>query len=213
MLGWFRWGEGRKIRLEQDHIRGLPVMVLYLPERMRGRERRVRKGASLLAERRVTRVLVPPGFDDWPLLMQCGLRPVDTQALRCALAPEWVKTVLAGRGITAQRAVLLLTGARESPDMAQVARALCPIVRNLVIDVPNGGVLASSLRREYGLPVLPARATREDLTLSFEAGPLLEGAKYGLRGAELPADCEILPLLSVLWECGRVKTEDILLKI
>lgn len=212
MLGRVTWGEGRKVRLEHERLLDLPLLTLELPVRTRGQERRVKKGARLLIEQRVTRVLMPPDFPLRPLLLEQGLRPVDTQALRCALAPAWVRAALADRGIRPEAAVLLLTGARESPDMARVAHQLCPLVRNLVIDVPGGGALAARLRREYGLPILPARAARADLTLRFDPGPVLEGAAFMLARADLPRDCEILPLLSALWESGRVKTEEIKIK-
>ncbi len=213
MLGRVQWSAERKIRLEQDRLLGLPLLTLELPGRTRGQERRVKKGARLLAERRVTRVLTPPEFPHWPVLLERGLRPVDTQALRCALAPAWVRAALAVRGIPPEHAVLRLLGARESPDMARVACRLCPLVRNLVIDVPGGGTLAARLRREFGLPILPAQWAQADLDLRFDPGPVLAGAAFTLARAELPADCEILPLLSALWESGRVKTEEIVLQI
>ena len=97
--------------------------------------------------------------------------------------------------------------------MERVARSLCPLVRNLIVDVPGEGKLAARLRQEFGLPVLAAQAARSDLTLHFAPGPVLEEAKYGLRGCLLPRDCEILPLLSALWESGRIKTEEITLQI
>lgn len=209
MLGWIRWSKGRKVRLEQELILGLPLLVLYLPEQIRGQERRVKKGVRLLTEHRVTRVLVPPQFTWWQVLMQAGLRPVETQALRCMLVPAWVKASMAVAGIRSEQAVLRLSGRRETPDMALAAHQLCPMVRNLIIDVPDGESLAARLRKEYGLPILPARSAQADLTLYFDSGPVLEGATFRLADEDLPPDCEFLPLLSALWECGRVKTEDI----
>lgn len=213
MLGRVRWGEGRKVRLENKRLLGLPLLTLELPDRTRGQERRLNKGARLLLEHRVTRVLMPPRFEGWPILLRYGLRQVDTQALRCALAPAWVKAALAARGVSPERAVLALEGTRESCEMERVARDLCTLVRNLVIDVPGGGTLAARLRREYGLPVLPAQAVRAELTLRFDSGPVLEGAEFVLDQVDLPRDCEILPLLSALWENGRIKTEEITVQI
>ena len=212
MLGRVRWSEGRKLRIEMEQAMGLPVLMLEVPDRTRGRERRLNKGARLLTERRATRVLAPPRFEGWPVLLEQGLRPVDTQALRCALSPAWTRAALAAREIRPERAVLALSGERESCDMERVATELCPLVRNLVIDVPGGGTLAARLRREYGLPVLPARAVRPDLTLRFHSGPVLEGADFSLPGRSLPWDCEVLPLLSALWESGRIKTEEIIIR-
>jgi len=97
--------------------------------------------------------------------------------------------------------------------LEETLRTLCPRVRNLVIDVPGEGGLAAALRREYGVPVLPPRSVSADLTLCFDPGPVLEGAKYGLPGGCLPPDCDALPLLSALWENGRVKVEEIAVQI
>lgn len=209
MLGRICRGDGRGARIREERLLGLTVCALELPEHIRRQEKALKRGARLLLERRVTRVLAPPRFERWRELAGLGLRPVDTRALRCALAPKWVDASLASRGIARERAVLLLEGARESPDMERVARAICPMVRNLIIDVPGGGALAGQLRRQFGLPVLPARSAKADLTLAFSPGPVLEGASFSLDGTALPGDCEALPLLCALWEAGLVKTEEI----
>lgn len=209
MLGRVRWSEGRKLRVETEDLLGLTVPTLYLPKRLADNERRVRKGLRLLAQCRVNRLLAPPGFEWWLLAEQIGLHPVDTGRLRCALAPGWMEAVLKARGMLPEQAVLCLRGARESPDMERVARLLCPRVRNLVVVVPGAGALAATLQKEFGLPVLPVRATRADLILDFAPEPTLEGAKYGLRVGCLPSDCEELPLLSALWENGRICAEEI----
>lgn len=209
MLGWVRWYDGRRMYLEQERIQELDLLALYLPGRERGMKCRVSKGARLLARNGVTRVVVPPEFPWWSVLEEWGLRPVGTRALRCALAPNWVRAFLTAREIEPERAVLCLQGERESPEMALLARELCVRVRNLTFDVPGECLLETRLRREYGLPVLPARTARPDLTLRFDDGPLLTGAQFALRSGKLPPNCEILPMLSALWECGRVKTEDI----
>lgn len=214
MLGQIRWQEGRKLTLEQERLLDLPLLTLSLPERARTKERVLQKGVRLLAGQRVSRVLAPPDCEIWPLLNRYGLRPVDTRALRCALAGAWAETALKKRGVRPEQAVLTLSGTRESPDMVYVARVLCPRVRNLVIDVPGQGSLAARLRREYGMPVLPARCARADLTLPFRSGPVLSGAVFSLRdGRALPAECEALSVLSVLWENNRIKTEDIVVQM
>ena len=51
------------------------------------------------------------------------------------------------------------------------------------------------------------------LTLRLDDGPILAGAEITLPGWELPVDCDILSMLSVLWETGRVKIEEIVLKL
>ena len=213
MLGWLRWSKRRNVMAEEIRLLGLPVMLLYLPERLRGRERKMSKALARLTRQRVSRLLVPPEFEYWSLCIRTGLYPVDTRALCCVLAPVWVDTVLRAKGNRPEQAVLRLCGTRENSDMERVARSLCPLVRNLIIDVPGKGELAARLRREFGLPVSPMQSTRIDLTLCFDPGPVLKGAKYSLRGCLLPRECEILPLLSALWESGRIQTEEITLQI
>ena len=213
MLGWLRWSKRRNVMAEEIRLLGLPVMLLYLPERLRGRERKMSKALARLTRQRVSRLLVPPEFEYWSLCIRTGLYPVDTRALCCVLAPVWVDTVLRAKGNRPEQAVLRLCGTRENSDMERVARSLCPLVRNLIIDVPGKGELAAHLRQEFGMPVLAAQAARADLTLHFAPGPILKGAKYSLRGCLLPRECEILPLLSALWESGRIQTEEITLQI
>jgi hypothetical protein len=209
MLGWVRWTPERQTRLEQEDLLGLPVTVLSLPARARGRARPLDRGAGRLARHGVTRVLAPDRFEGWPQLLDRGLRPVDTQALRCALAPGWVLETLKWAGVSPRRAVLALTGARVSPPMEQVARALCPAVRHLILDAPGGAALAARLGREFGLPVLPPRSARPDLTLAFDPAPVLAGARFALSETALPRDCETLPLLSALWGSGLIKTKQV----
>lgn len=214
MLGQIQWTNERRATLEAGWLFDLPVLVLRLPVRGKSRERILRKGLERLAAQRVSRVLAPRDWEWWPLLRQRGLRPVDTCPLHCALAPVWVAETLRGKMISPQRAVVTLKGERESGEVAGVARLLCPVVRNLVIDVPGASALAARLRREAGLPVLPPGSVRADLTLCFSPGPVLEGAAPFLKnGRSLPAEYDAMSVLSVLWENQRIKTEEIGLKV
>lgn len=211
MLGQIKWYDGRKLCLEEELMLGLPTLALYLPQRQRGGQRRLQRGVEQLLQRRVRRVLAQPAFPHWPLLRRWGLQAVDTKALRCALAPLWVRTALAAQGLSMPQATLRLTGRRENGDMVRLAHLLCPQVRGLVIETAGPGQLASRLHREYGLPILPPTA-HSDLTLSFDAGPVLTGASFSLARRELP-DCDPLPLLTALWEGGRLALEDIQLEV
>lgn len=213
MLGRIRWGEVRKVRIEEERLMGLPVLALTLPTEARRRERAARKGLSMLSGQRVGRVLLPADWDLWPLLRQYGLRGVETGGFRCALAPTWVDAVLRGKGLSPERAVLVLSGERESSSMCRVARVLCPLVRNLVIDVPGEGELSKQLRWEFGLPVLGTRGIRADARLFFAPDPVLHGCAVGIKTKELlPSDCDSMSLLCVLWENQRIKIEDVVLK-
>lgn len=213
MLGRLCWKSERTIQLRSEQLLGLPVLTLNIPEQARRPERVLKKGAELLRRHRVTHILVPPQFERWSILEHADLRPVDTRALRCALAPAWVQTVLQAKEITPEQAILCLKGEREEPDMERVARMLCPMVRNLIIDVPRGVLLAQRLRQEFGMPILPVGSGTADLTVIFDSGPRLFGVRFMLKNRELPKDCEILPLLSALWETGRVKREEIVIQV
>lgn len=213
MLGRIQWGEGRKFEMDEERLMGLPVQVLTLPLSARRRERIMRRSLFALSQQGVNRVLIPSDFVFLPLLRQYGLRSVETGSFRCALAPMWVNEVLRRKGLLPERAVLQLSGERESAAMCSVAWVLCPLVRNLVIDVPGGGELSNRLRREFGLPVLGARGVRADARLVFAPDPVLHGCTVELRGKNtLPTDYDRMSLLCVLWENQRIKTEDIVLK-
>lgn len=213
MLGWIRWSGERRLCLERVQLRGMPLLTLYLPRRERGLERRAERAARELASRRVARVLTPPDFALWPLLLKGGLRPVDAAGLRRALAVPWVLEALRARGLPPERAAVCLSGTRVSPELTQTAWGLCPLVRRLIVDAPEGERLATRLRRQFGLPVLPPGAVRPDLTLCFREGVLLEGASFSLTGEPLPEDCERMALLAALWECGCIRTEDIRISV
>lgn len=118
---------------------------------------------------------------------------------------------------------MALRGTRADRDMARTAAALCPLVRGLVIDAPQGGKeLALWLRREFGVPVLP-KGERGEVALSFQEGrPVPEeaslelwGPRPRLAGLRLSApeleeaDRENLPLLAALWEGGRLAPQAI----
>lgn len=212
MLGRIKWGKEPKIKSEWGMLHTLPVLTVTLPQ---GAKKRMwQKCAQILVRYRVTRVLTPRDFNDWPFLMQYGLRPVDTRGLRCALAESWTRAALCTLGITPEQAVLRLSGECVSADMVNVARKVSLLVRNLVIDVPGGEALAAALRREYGLPVLPGGSSQTDLTLAFCGGPVLAGARLSLLcGEKMPDDIEMLSTFSILWENRLIKTQDIAIKV
>ena len=213
MLGRMRWENGRKVELAVEQIHGLSVLTVGLPQRSRRPERAVKKGAELLFRNGVRCVLTPPDFPWWPDLVRSGLRPVETRKLRCMLALAWVQAQLDGRNIPRDRAVLCLKGERYDPVLEPLARVLCPLVRRMVFDVPGGEAAANRLRREMGMPILPSDFNEVQLTLQLEEGPVLTGAEITLPGRELPADCDSIPLIAVLWETGRIKLEEIVLNI
>lgn len=205
---------------------GLPVLRCQAdPEGFWGKRRLKRAGRSLCAGGAV-RALVPAGFDRWPLLLKLGLRPVDPGAFLRAQAAPLAASLLERQGLAPDRATVALRGRRADGEMLRAALALCPRVRRLTISAPQGGEeLAAWLRREYGLPILPADAPAQAALLlqpgtePEDANPCpaltLFGPEPDLAGLRLsapdlaPTDREDLPLLSALWEGGRLGPEQL----
>ena len=205
---------------------GLPVLRCQAdPEGFWGERRLKRAGRSLCAGGAV-RALVPAGFDRWPLLLKLGLRPVDPGAFLRAQAAPLAASLLERQGLAPDRATVALRGRLADGEMLRAALALCPRVRRLTISAPQGGEeLAAWLRREYGLPILPADAPAQAAILlqpgtePEDANPCpaltLFGPEPDLAGLRLsapdlaPTDREDLPLLSALWEGGRLGPEQL----
>lgn len=205
---------------------GLPVLRCQAdPEGFWGERRLKRAGRSLCAGGAV-RALVPAGFDRWPLLLKLGLRPVDPGAFLRAQAAPLAASLLERQGLAPDRATVALRGRRADGEMLRAALALCPRVRRLTISAPQGGEeLAAWLRREYGLPILPADAPAQAALLlqpgtePEDANPCpaltLFGPEPDLAGLRFsapdlaPMDREDLPLLSALWEGGRLGPEQL----
>ncbi len=205
---------------------GLPVLRCQAdPEGFWGERRLKRAGRSLCAGGAV-RALVPAGFDRWSLLLKLGLRPVDPGAFLRAQAAPLAASLLERQGLAPDRATVALRGRRADGEMLRAALALCPRVRRLTISAPQGGEeLAAWLRREYGLPILPADAPAQAALLlqpgtePEDANPCpaltLFGPEPDLAGLRLsapdlaPTDREDLPLLSALWEGGRLGPEQL----
>lgn len=213
MLGRLCWSNERTIQLRTEQLLGLSVLTLRVPAQARRPERTLKKGAELLRRHRVTHVLTPSEFGAWSVLERAGLRPVETRMLRYMLAPAWVKAQMEQKNIPPEQAVLCLKGEKSEPALERLAWELCPLVRSLVFDIPGGDEAANRLRREMGLPVLPGDFTAVHLTLRLEDGPVLAGAEITLPGRELPPDCDRFLLIGALWENGRIKSEEIKLKL
>ena len=209
MLGRIVWGEGRKAHLHEERMIDLPVLVLTIPRTFR-KEKHVERCLSLLRERRVNRVILPEDWEFWQPFRRQGLQVVNTGALRIALAPAWTAALLRRKGLEPERATLRLWGERENTSMYMVARALCPMVRRLTIDVPGGSEIARLLHTEFGIPVIPKRKGCSDLDLAFVPDPQLSNCTIRLKeGIILSAQGDNLEMLCALWENGRILTEDI----
>lgn len=227
MVGWLAEEErkGRRAALERTGVAGLTVLRagVPLPRKLRERTalRRLDRAAELLARAGVRRVLTRSDFPWWEGLEAHGLRPVDPEPLCQALAAPLALAALKRQGIPPAAGTVALSGRRVSRPLFQAAMILCPQVRTLVIDAPDGGdELAGELRRTYGAAALTGPGGRlAQVRLSFSPGegkglrlwgpaPDLDG--FALASPlDLPAELAPLPLLAVLWEEGRIPAKEI----
>lgn len=186
-------------------------------------ERRLHRAGRELRRGGVLRVLTPPDFDRWPLLMRFGLRPVDPERFVRAQATSLALGALSRQGLPPDRATVALRGVRVDREMARTAIELCAQVRSLVVDAPRGGSeLARQLRQEFGIPILPSGEVGH-IALAFQEGCFsqsetvleLYGFQPKLAGLTLAVpklaveDQDNLPLLAALWEGGKLGQKDI----
>lgn len=186
-------------------------------------ERRLRRAGKGLRRGGALRVLVSGDFDRWPALAALGLRPVEVETFVRNQSVPLTLELLERQGLAPDRATVALRGLRADRDMARTAAALCRRVRSLVVDAPRGGEeLAAWLRWEFGVPVLPpgegchaALCFHPNCPRREETALELYGPRPGLAGLTLSAprlaegDREDLPLLSALWEGGKLGPDDI----
>ena len=207
------WG-----RAERGRLYGLSVLRAETDPAGFWGERRLRRAGKALRLGGALRVLVPGDFARWPLLERFGLRPVDPEDFVRAQSVPLALAALERRGVAPHQATVALRGLRAGGELARAAAELCPQVRRLVIDAPQGGwELAQWLRREFGVPILPPEEEGQ-AALRFQAGCSrreegaldLYGPRPRLAGLTLTApelaegDREDLPLLAALWEGGKL---------
>lgn len=216
------------VHLGGERILGLPLLRGTVPGGV-PTAGRVRRTARALRRAGVVRVLAPEGFPLWGELLEQGLRPVETGELCRTLAVPMALAALSEDQIPPEQAVVVLRGSRVTRLLRTTALSLCPLVRQLLVEVPAGGAgLQEELRREFGLPAVENSPNRHPhLTLCFAPGspgtggrtvslwgehPKPNGFGFALRRGELPKDTEALPLLSALWESGRLEIDGIEVK-
>lgn len=223
MLGRIAFSGSKKRALYREELSCLTVQTSCIPaHKLSGRS--VRKSAREFLRAGVRHVLVPPGFSYWPQLRSCGIEPVDIVPFLQATAVPLALAALAHAGVPTGRATVVLAGRWASPPLCAAALGLCPVVRRIVVSAPSGGDrLARQLQREYGLPILERCAEAHLVLLFSETGtpveapvlrlcapvPDLLGLSLRPENADLPADCEALPLMAALWETGRLDIRDI----
>lgn len=223
MIGQLVLAPGGRGRPEPGRLYGLNVLRAETDPAGFWGERRLRRAGKGLRRGGVLRVLVPGDFCRWPALAALGLRPVEAEAFVRAQSVPLTLELLERRDVPPDRATVALRGLRADRDMARTAARLCRQVRRLVVDAPRGGEeLAAWLRREFGVPILPPGEGCHAVLRFHPDCPRGEGTAlelYGprprLAGLTLSAprleegDREDLPLLSALWEGGKLGPDDI----
>ena len=230
MVGVLELTEGRgRPRAERWTLLGLELLRVRVPvaDKLNGarRERRVEKGAKLLARAGVRRVLTAAGFPYWNILERHGLEPVDPGPFCQAHAAPLALAALEGLGVPPERGTVSLWAPRSSPALLRAAETLCPRVCRLTVDVPGEGeALAAWLWREFGAAVLsPEAAPTADTALWFADGggagrvvlrlyapaPDLAGLAFTPPSGMAGSGLDPLPAMALLWEAGRLDEQKI----
>ena len=224
MMGLLLWKEPREGRRERAvtvseravlHMRFLCGEVLRGPRTPEAvARRRVRRAAKQLRKLGVTQAVLP---EEFPYR---------------ALAAEWTRAILAGKGLTPGSARVAVSGEQMTGELVRTVTELALGCRYVLVDLPYGGEeLCRQLRREYGVSLLtgPSReqlegadvlvlfAPREDLrpggvTLALYEGGGEELPELLLPPAleeQLPEGCCRGQLLAALREAGAIRAGQI----
>lgn len=219
MLGLLQWSEERGVSLRRAQLLGLPVLRAEVHRGGRWEQHRLGRAGRLLTRQGVRRVLVPREFADWNVLTRQGLAGVDPLPLYRAAADRLVLARLERRGVVVHRACVALRGEHVDADLARAARLLCPQVRALDIQVERGGErLARELYWEFGAALCSGEPA--DVAVRFGGpgqegelvlcgAPELLGLTLAVRGAALPEGLEAIPLITALWQAGRLNVRQL----
>ena len=218
---------------EKGRSRGEPVKLgpltalrwtVYAPEglapwRLR---RRLRKAERVLVRAGAGRVILGPDFP-WADRLAL-LHPVNPMPMFRACADVLALGALAAEKIDARRGRVALSAPRLCGELENAAERLCPQVRGLVIDAPDGEDYARYLQAKFGLPVTPPGAGA-NVTAAFGPGGgrwgrcvelyeggTLDGLALEAEGVDLPADCAD-QVLALLWERGEVHREELRVRL
>lgn len=216
MLGQLVFSPDGRERAERHDLYGLGVLQVRVRPGGWREKGRLRRGGKRLAQGGVRRVLVPWGFDQWPVLERWGLSGSRSCPVPALLCPADRTGCVEAAGDPSGGRYRSPSKPERGPDMARTAQLLCPLVRQVAVNAPQGGEeLSLWLRREYGLPVQPD-GTEVSLAVYFDgegAGEkdlLLWGTAPQLgevtpqAEALAPEDRQDLCLLAALWETGKI---------
>ena len=217
MLGMLCWQERGRVRLETARVAGMCVLRVWVKEGGRGMERRLAHAAKLLRRAGVRRMLEHEGGQ--PELP--GLPVVEALPLYRALAARLVLERLSARGIAPERASVVLRGEYPDGDLAGAAHALCPRVRQVVVDTDRDGeALQRDLLNRFGVAALPVKSRRDVLTVRFSGrsrgeelnlcGPVdLGGLSVDAPRLVLPETLARAGVLRALWQGGLLDLREL----
>lgn len=220
MVGWLRLTGEKHLRptVTPVQVLGYPLAEVSLPTG--DLSRRLRQGARALERRGIRRVVTAPGLAKREELEALGLSPVDPLPLCVAKGRDMALFLM--KGIPLRERRVAIRGDRAAGPAWELAHALCPETAALFLEFERGEAeLADSLRGRYGAAPQPLGQDTPQLTLEFSPGPYPAGRTLKLWGepdlcglrlcppGPVPPDLEELPLLTLLWEAGRVRTDEI----
>lgn len=213
MVGYLYPTQERKFRIRPEPVVVRTLLLLGVALPAGEITRRLDRGARALSRQGCSRVLTAPELDCRSLpeiLNRWGLAPVDPLPLCRAKADELVMALV--EELPFRRRCVALRG--ENASLAwPAASALCPQVGTLLLDFHRGEEeLSRRLRSTYGAATLnlrlgpPPQVSVEYSPCQETAGrPLRLWGRPGLAGLKLTAGGgESLPLLTLLWETGRL---------
>ena len=224
MVGWLCRTEekGWFPRMETVRPLGQPLLLAGLPP---GRlPRRLKQGARALMRREVRRVLLGPGLEGGEteeILDFYGLQALDPLPLCRCKGADLALFLLEDVPLWERRAVL--RGETAGPEAWTLADALCPRVGRLFLDFEKGEEdLGRYLRTVYGAVCLHlGQGLVPQVSVELAPMPPLNvptlrlWGKPDLRGltlappGKLPPGLPALPFLTLLWETGRVRPEEL----
>lgn len=180
---------------------------------------RLKKGAALLAQQGVRRLLVGDPFPHWSYFTPCGIRAVDGLSTLQGLAGDILLSRFQQEEIAPHTASVALDFPRVDPTLTQVAIQLAPHVAHLVLPKEGGGVrLQEKLFHQFGLAPCPSLRHPTATLIFSQKPPQIQGislqfhqvqgsgfSHLSLQDEELPEDFPPLPTLSLLLQRGAVK--------
>lgn len=150
MYAYFFTSDGRRVRVWQESVRGMPLLRLEAPVKLN--QRRCRRIRRWLKRCSVHRLLNRPAH--WP--ESEPLPPlIGTRELWITKAPETALALLAQAGISPAQAQVEFCSDRFTPELADTAMALAPAVRALSFSCPVSEAFCWQLQRDHGLWITP----------------------------------------------------------